>query len=1109
MKYKLGLDLGSTSLGWAVVELNDMDNITRLVDMGVRIFPDGRDAQSHTPINVVRREHRQMRRRGDRVALRKKRTLQLIHKYGMDFDIHSNVSLENPYALRARAVVEKLQPQELGRVLFHLALRRGFKSNRKETRGEAGGKLKNATVSLQVAMGDKTLGQFQFESHRYRFADQFDGNKIKDGAFYPTRDMYLDEFNRICAVQELPDNVRKEFEHAIFHQRPLLPPVIGTCMFELGQLRAYKFEPVFQRFRVLQQINQLRIIDNGVVTELSGEQRQKLQDILLRTFDGVKRDKSGRVKITFAAVRKMLGLARGVRFNLETEKRKEMDVDTTAFAFSECGLSDFWYACPDDKKSQILARINDDTLNDDDLIDYLVDKCGLNSDVAAQLIQRPFEEGIANLSVCAMQKMLPFLAQGDLYHVAADKAGYNHADRGVVQMAQLPYYGDVAALKPSLVPDKNGVYRTMNATVHIALNQLRAVVNDLIAQFGSVPYAINIEMGRDVRAGARERAEIDSQQAANKRENDRIASELVVMGVRVNRENIQKYKLWENLGKNPLDRRCVYTGEIISKEKLFSPEFEIEHILPFSRTLDDSMANKTISAVAANRFKGNRSPDEAFTDSKSPWHYDDVVARAQNLPGATKWRFNRGAMSAFLHDQDCIARALNDTRFMTRMAVTYLQHVCADKYRVTGMPGRMTAMLRDAWHLDWWKDKADEEKYRGNHIHHAIDAFVVACTGVGTLQHLSRNAIETDKLFGKTQKEKRRQWFVDMNVPFDGFDYYDFKMRCENTIISYRQSQKSPKDSKGTIGCLHEDTAYNLEFFERGTTAVMSRRDALPTTDKDKKDFAKAFNNVNPKTLQMFLKDTGTTNDEPNIANKFLDWCTLRDIRKVRMYKRGVDVTTYVPVFRTKRQRDTYRAAYLNWYVASGIAGGIADKKMRLAQQEKEKALLQEFQNAAKLAYKWYVGGNNFCADVFKMRDDDKRYPKLRGRWQVEILSNYNAQLDAGSPLWRRKYATAERVMRLRINDMVMATFSKDDPKLPKGLVKTVMHQCTIENTDTVNVIFRVKKISSNGTIYLRPHFIAKEEGDTKSWAASAASLQEHNAHKVYVSPSGKLQCSE
>ena len=214
-------------------------------------------------------------------------------------------------------------------------------------------------------------------------------------------------------------------------------------------------------------------------------------------------------------------------------------------------------------------------------------------------------------------------------------------------------------------------------------------------------------------------------------------------------------------------------------------------------------------------------------------------------------------------------------------------------------------------------------------------------------------------------------------------------------------------------------------------------------------------------------------------------------------------------LFRTKRQRDTYRAAYLNWYVASGIASGIADKKMRLAQQEKEKALLQEFQNAAKLAYKWYVGGNNFCADVFKMRDDDKRYPKLRGRWQVEILSNYNAQLDAGSPLWRRKYATAGRVMRLRINDMVMATFSKDDPKLPKGLVKTVMHQCTIENTDTVNVIFRVKKISSSGTIYLRPHFIAKEEGDTKSWIASAASLQEHSAHKVYVSPSGKLQCSE
>lgn len=1089
MRYRIGLDLGSTSLGWAVVELNDADQITSLVDMGVRIFPDGRDAKSHKPINVTRREHRQMRRRGDRVRLRKKRVLQLIHKYGLDFDIIADGKLEDPYVLRARAVSDKLSPAEFGRVLFHLALRRGFKSNRKETRGDSGGKLKKATLALHDAIGDRTLGEFQVDSKRYRFADQFDGNKIKDGAFYPTRDMYLDEFNRICSAQNVSDDMRQQFEYAIFHQRPLVPQEIGTCMFELNQPRAYKFEPVFQRFRVLQQINQLRIIDNGKINELTTEQREKLQDNLMNTFENVKRDRSGRPKITFAAVKKSLGLSRSTKFNLESEKRSDMDVDATAFSFAECGLADFWCACTDNVKSQILAHLNDDELPDSDLVNCLTQEYGIPQDKAEKLIQQPFEDGVANLSVCAMQKMLPFLEQGDLYHIAAKKAGYDHADRGVVHLDALPYYGDVMALRPSLVQDKTGRYRTMNATVHIALNQVRAVVNDLMAHYRVEPYSINIEMGRDVSAGADERAEIEKQQAANKRENDRIATELVAMGVRVCRENIQKYKLWENLGKSPLDRRCVYTGEIISKEKLFSPEFEIEHILPFSRTLDDSMANKTISAAVANRFKGNRSPDEAFSDQKSPWKYDDVVARAQNLPDATKWRFNRGAMDVFLQGKECIARAMNDTRFMTRMAVTYLQHVCADKNRVNGMPGRLTANLRDEWHLNWWKNKAEESKYRGNHIHHAIDAFVIACTDENILRKLADAK-------------------SDMHTPFPGFDYFDFKMRCEKTIISYRQSQKNPKDTHSTVGCLHEDTAYNLEYFEnggRGVNAVMSHREELPTTDKDKKEFAKDFKNVNPKTLQMFLKDTGVANEEPDIAIKFLDWCVMRNIRKVRMYKTGVDVTTYVPVFRTKKQRDVYRAAYLNWYVNTGVASGIVDKKLRAVQQEKEKHLLQEFQDAAKQAYKWYVGGNNFCAEIFEIRDDDTRYPKLRGRWQVEILSNYNAQLNAGAPLWHHKYATAKRIMSLRINDMVMAEFSKDDPKLPKGLVETVAHQCAIEKTDKVNVVFRVKKLNSSGIVYLRPHFIAKEEQDTKSWAASATSLQEHNARKVCVSPSGKI----
>lgn len=1125
IKYKLGLDLGSTSLGWAVVKLDADDNPSELMDMGVRIFPDGRDAQSHTPINVVRRQSRQMRRRTDRVLIRKRRTLALIHKYGLDFNINQDRHLEDPYALRVRALNEKLTPSELGRVFFHFAQRRGFKSNRKETRGTSGGKISNATERLSSAMGkcytsdggytyEKNLCQWQYENKQYRFKNLFNGTMMRDDAWYPTRDMYLDEFYKICSTQKLPERMQKEFENAIFYQRDLLPVKLGHCMFETDEFRAYRFEPEFQKWRALQRINQLKILGQGIEEELTKEQRQKLYDTVLNTFEGVKRTKSGAVKISFSEIKKQLGLTpRKTKFNLESKQSKDKDedgvqinVDTTGFAFFEIGESNFWHALSDEQRSDILHKINDQRLEDEEVIQYLISKYDLDRERAEKIIKIPLEEGVASVSLKAIRKMMEFLERGDLYHTAVENAGYNFA-KNVELFDKLPYYGSLNALRSSLTEDKNGRYRIMNATVHIALNQLRAVVNELLDRYGK-PYEINIEMSRDAQANSEERAEIENQQRQNKKENERIAARLREMDQAVNKENIQRFKLWEKLASKDIDRRCVYTGEMISKERLFSPDFEVDHVLPYSLTFDNSMANKVLCARRANRFKKNRCPYDAFTASDSPWNYNGIWQRAEHLPDSTKWRFEQGALKKFLQDHSCIARAMNDTKYVTRVAVSYLQHLYGntESYKVRGTRGTTTQTLRDGWRLNWWKNKADKEKYRANHIHHAIDAFVIACTNDELLEKLQKNAHKAE-LQDVCDDEKLRLWFVDIEKPFMGFDYYSFKEKCENTIISYKTSKKDPKPVDTTIGCLHEDTAYNLERFESDKTvnAVMSRRIALPRTDKERGNFAKDYKNINDTTRQMFLHDTGIEKSDPKIADKFLTWATERGIKKVRMIKSGIDISTYVPVFRTKQERDEYWNAYTQWYVQDGISVGIIDKKQKQEQLAKERELLTKLKQYARQAYKWYVGGNNFCAEVFEIRSDDIRYPKDAGTWKLAIVSNYMAELNPGEPLWRKKYPTARRVMSLRINDMVMAEFSKDDPDLPKGLKDAVAHQCAFEKKDTIEMVFRVKKLSSSGQIYLRPHFIAKEDADTRSWGASASSLQKHNAHKIVVSPTGKI----
>ena len=137
MDYILGLDLGETSLGWSVVELDKNGGMSRLERMGVRIFSDGRDSKTKEPLAVARRTARGMRKRRDRYVMRRETLTNKLIKYGlMPENEAERKALErlNPYELRVRGLDEKLLPYELGRALFHINQRRGFKINLKTDR---------------------------------------------------------------------------------------------------------------------------------------------------------------------------------------------------------------------------------------------------------------------------------------------------------------------------------------------------------------------------------------------------------------------------------------------------------------------------------------------------------------------------------------------------------------------------------------------------------------------------------------------------------------------------------------------------------------------------------------------------------------------------------------------------------------------------------------------------------------------------------------------------------------------------------------------------------------------------------------------------------------
>jgi hypothetical protein len=357
----------------------------------------------------------------------------------------------------------------------------------------------------------------------------------------------------------------------------------------------------------------------------------------------------------------------------------------------------------------------------------------------------------------------------------------------------------------------------------------------------------------------------------------------------------------------------------------------------------------------------------------------------------------------------------------------------------------------------------------------------------GELQRLATSAD-----MPQFSKEKLLEKFD--NAPFDGFDYHSFIQTCENMVVSYKPKLKNPKNNRSTVGALHQDTAYNLVKFESGIKATFETR--IKVDDLEPKNFL----NVNDTYATKLLKG-----NSQNLLDEFKAYCAAEGKKKITLLSKGVDISTYIPVFNTKAELDEFRRNFEVWYVEQGKSQHEPDKRKKQGLIDKENAALAVLQSSAKKAFKWFVGGNNFCADIYQLHPGEKVYKKDAGKWKLDTISNYMAE-TCDSPLWRKKYPTARRIMQLKINDMVMAEFSKDDESLPQGIKDFVLAKCNRNHANSAKMIFRVKKISSDGRVFLRPDCVAKEEADKKSWSASCSSLVKYKARKIFVSPAGEVK---
>lgn len=995
MTITLGIDLGTSSLGWALLE-----DEQRIIDLGVIIFSAaagaGRDPKSGAPLAEGRREARSARRRRDRFIGRRAALLGKLIALGLlpgdpppGEGRRRNEAVPNaqtkaladtdPYDLRRRALSEPLAPHEIGRAIFHLNTRRGFKSNRKADRGRnepETGKIAVAGQALTEALGTRTLGQFLAERideglpARVRM-----GGENQSYDFYPQRSHLEQEFDTIWEAQEchhpdlLTETARAAIHRILFFQRPLKTPEVGYCTFAgMGgvpqdERRLPKAHPLFQERRLYEEVNNLKIVSAGAAPrDLTRDER----DALILAL----RDKK---KISFATLsKKVLKLAEGERFNKESETRKDLVGDEVRAEMADkTRFGNRWVHFTLERQLQIIDRLQNEE-NPEVLLDWLKSDCGLDGTSAVAVAKANLPEGHGRFGETATRRLIEALKPEVVtYDKAALKAGFHHSDHRTGEVFDfLPYYGEI--LTREIAPGKaeygdpleRQFGKVTNPTVHIGLRQLQKLVNAVIARHGK-PDRIVIELARELKLNDKEKEAHQRRIRQDTAAAIRRGEKLVEMGIANTGANRALMRQWEELNPtNVIDRKCPYCGKQISPTQVFNGEADIDHIIPYSRSLDDSPANKVLVHRACNRQKGNRTPYEKWGHDSERW--ETISAQVARMHRSKQWRFGPDAMERIERDGGFAARQLKDTQYLAKIAGKYLRSLypTADAGRVDVIPGRMTAMLRRVWGLDsllpdhnFVENKhSNAPKNRLDHRHHAIDAAVAAVTSLGLMQKISRAA-------GRAEEKELDRIFENLDQPWSGF-HEELGERILRTVVSHKpdhgRSAKPSRHRDVTAGKLHNDTAY-------GVTGLTTPDGKIPIV----------VHRVPLSSLKPAqIADPDAIPDE-TLRNAL--WLATRDMTGKSFDQALARFAKDHPVFK-------------------GI------RRVRL----REPLTVIPIRDKSGHTYKAYKGDANARYDVWRLPD---------GEWQVDVVPMFDAH--SAKVLDRRPHPAAKKILSLRQGDVI------------------------------------------------------------------------------------------
>lgn len=845
----LGLDIGMGSVGWALVEClenGEMRLVTRegkngeaLQALGSRVVNIPENPKTKELLNVNRRAKRQQRRVIKRRASRMRAIRNLLISAGIgavrDVDSFHRPKGKgaqlDPWTLRAEALKRRLSDEEFACALLHIGKHRGFRSNSK--RDKAGDKTTGAMLKAVGELetnvrdaGAKTVGAYLAGMRQKRNRAGIDGkadygHTMLRSLLEKETDSLFDAqigFGQGAATEEL----RSEFKTIAFEQRPLrsTAELVGNCAFLEGEKRAPRFAPTAERFRLAQRLVRLNLITpDGLARPINAAHVRKI-------LEKLGENKS----ITYKTIRRTLKLTDEVRFEGLSYGRvkdgraidpESSDVATAGSGGCGQGSRIFCEVLGPERYAALMAAPFEGgccldgaakSISDNDDITLIAS--GISTLPLerrdAEAIMRAVTEGkfgvfrgVMHISIKAMGLILPHMIEAGDYAKGCELAGFDHAK----------------ARKVDLDDVRNPVVRRI-------LREVRRQAEVVMREFGVIPGRVHVELMREVGKSVEERNAITKGIERRTGEKNMLREELAghfgISVEDVSSTELLRYELWRSQ-----QHKCAYyalfrnagggnvyvgrhkEGAIgIADLRDSSHATQIDHILPRSRTFDNSFHNLCLSCVGANQAKGGRTPYEWIgKDNPQAWHaFEEWIAVSpfkglkrrnyllKNLDAATQERFSNRNLIDSSYVSRLVMRWFED--FYARSDVPMTADDGKGIRRVFARPGALTAYLRREWGLERLKKDADGTRFGDRH--HALDALLVACCSEGMLQRLTR-------LFKRGEG----------NLPHEPLPapWPDFRRCVERDMRGVFVSRAEEGKTKGA---LHEETLRAIRIEEDG-----------------------------------------------------------------------------------------------------------------------------------------------------------------------------------------------------------------------------------------------------------------------------------------------------